>query len=256
VGYHHGYAWRVIGRRDGTLASCGRDSQVRAWPGESRTLGLGSITALVEDSRARLWCGTRSGLIARLDDTGVRIAERDVGAVLAIAADASGIVAATARGEVIAIAHDGRARWTRHAHVGWAWNVVPHRSGVLSCGEDGRIVATDADGATRVLANLGVPLRALAARGDVIVAGDTDGMLHVSCGDTHASWRAHKTAVTSIVALDDGAIVSASEDGRVVRWTGECGEVIAALDNFVTSLAVLPGGALVCAGYDGAIRRL
>ncbi len=67
--------------------------------------------------------------------------------------------------------------------------------------------------------------------------------------------RAHAAAITSLSAAADGTLVSSSEDGRVVRWAGERGELVATADDFVSSLAA-DGAGRVCAGYDGAIRRL
>jgi hypothetical protein len=186
----------------------------------------------------------------------VRIVDRDLGAVLAIAIDEAGVIAATARGELVAVRYDGTPRWTRAVHAGWAWALAAVAGGIASCGDDGRVVVADARGATRVIAELGVPCRALAALpSSALIAGDTTGAVHAITAAPVARWRAHAAAITSLVALGDGTFASSSEDGRVMRWTGERGELAAASDDFVTSLAVDPAG-LVCAGYDGAIRRI
>ena len=246
IGRHRGYVWRVIACRDGSIASAGRDGCIRRWPAASTAdFGRGSIMALAEAVDGTLWAGTRSGCVL----AGDREIASELGAVLALARDELGVVAATAHGELVAFTHDGSRRWTTHVHDGWAWAVAPHSGGLASVGDDGRLAHTDALGHTRTLRSLGVPCRALTALADgTLVAGDRDGRLHGG-GDDHA----HSAAVTSLCALGAG-FASAGEDGRVRRWPA--GELIASCADYVTSLAVDDRGGLVAAGYDGAVRRL
>jgi 2OG-Fe(II) oxygenase superfamily len=259
---HAGYAWRAIACRDGSIASVGRDGCVRRWNG-SLPLGLGSITAIAEDEHGALWCGTRSGAIVRVGVPNVTVRDRcmdarvvatELGAVLAIACDRAGVVASTARGELVAFGFDGAPRWTRAVHAGWAWCATPHPLGIASCGEDGRIAITASDGTTtRSLAQLGVACRALVHMpSGALVVGDTHGSLHV-VSSTITTWVAHAAAITS-VALDGDTIVSSSEDGRVMRWTGTRGDLVTTASDFVTSVTVDRDG-LVCAGYDGTVWR-
>ena len=248
IGRHRGYVWRVIACRDRSLASTGRDGCIRRWSAAGATstaLGRGSILALAEGLDGSLWVGTRSGAVL----VGGREIASELGAVLALARDELGMVAATAHGELVGFAHDGTRRWTTRAHDGWAWALAPHSGGLASVGDDGRLAHTDALGHTRTLRSLDAPCRALTALADgTLIAGDRHGRLHGFRGEL-----AHSAAVTSLCAVGSG-FASAGEDGRVRCWP--TGEVVATCADYVTSLAVDGGGGLVAAGYDGALRRL
>lgn len=260
IGRHRGYVWRVIACRDGSLASAGRDGCIRRWSSRGATctpLDRGSILALVEDRRGTLWSGTRSGCVL----AGDREIARDLGAVLALACDEAGVVAATAHGMLTAFTSSGERRWTSPAHAGWAWAVAPHSGGVASTGDDGRIAHTDAHGKTRTLRELDAPCRTLVALTDgTLIAGDRHGCVqrgHAHDARAHDArahdGRAHDAAITSLCAVGDG-FVSAGEDGRVRRWPG--GAELARFTDHVTCLAVDGSGTLVAGGYDGALRRL
>jgi len=269
IGRHRGYAWRVITCRDGSLASSGRDGMVRRWNRAGRdgmvrrwnraareyALGAGSVTVLVEDARVRLWCGTRSGLIAMIEgDTITRVTD-DVGAVLGACAIGERVVLATSRGQLLAFDAPGAPTWNATAHVGWAWCVTAVGESFASCGEDGQIALTSPRGHTRSFAELGVPLRVIAPVRDGLLVGDTRGWLHRIGreGDISASIRAHDGAITSLVVAADGTWVTASEDGYVKRWRDHQPVAATKVGDFVTSVAIDARGQIVCAGYDGAI---
>lgn len=260
VGRHRGYAWRVIARRDGTLASSGRDGTVRHWGRHraSHDLHAGSVTALVEDARERLWCGTRAGAVFVIDrDQVPRIAD-DLGAVLAGCAAGDLVILATSRGTLVA--YDTAPAvpvWAAAAHAGWAWSVIAIGGSFASCGEDGRIAITDRRGRTRTFAELGVPLRAIAADRTTLIAGDTRGWLHRldHAGDILASIRAHDGAITCAAIAPDQTWLTGSEDGTVKRWRDGHEVSSSRGGDFITSIAIDARGDIVCSDYTGAIWR-
>jgi len=256
IGRHRGYAWAVIGCRDGTIASSGRDGVVRRWPGVETDLRSGSVTTISEAADLRVWCGTRAGMIVTLAEAAKPVDE-GLGAVLDSAGAGSLVAFSTARGELRAY-HAGRRAlvWSRQAHDGWAWSVTPHRGAFVSCGHDGRVQSIDLQGSARTLATLDVPLRVIASAGERLEAGDERGWIHTLGVDgvVLASRRAHAGPITAL-AHTAGSLFSAGEDGVVKQWRGAQMTVVRQLRDYVTSLAVV-GGALIVAGYDGAIRRI
>jgi WD40 repeat protein len=259
IGRHRGYAWRVIACRDGSLMSSGRDGTVRRWGRAPRTvdLGAGSVTVLVEDARGRIWCGTRSGAAFVIDGDGVTRVADDVGAVLGGCADGERVVLATARGALLAFDAPRAPVWSARAHIGWAWAVALAGESLASCGEDGRIAITDPAGRTRTLAELGAPLRVIAAAPGGLLVGDTRGWLHrvSGHGEPLATLRAHDAAITGLALAPDGTTVTASEDGHVKRWRDQALVASARAADFVTSVALDARGEVIYAGYDGKIRR-
>lgn len=256
IGRHLGYAWGAVACPGGDVASCGRDGVVRRWRGGAQVaahdLAAGSVTALAPDRRGRLWCGTRSGVLAVIDGDRLAVVSEGLGAVLGAAAlPGGGVVVGTSGGEVLAFDEGGPPRRV-HAHDGWAWGVAAD-GGVVSCGSDGRVLR---DG--RQIAALGQPARAVAAlRGGELLVGTADGAVHRLRGDDRARWQAHEGAVTCLASSpgEGDAWASGSEDGTVALWRGD--RLVGRLPprrDFVTSVAFTPGGALLSAGYDGAIR--
>jgi hypothetical protein len=263
VGRHRGYAWRVVVCRDGTLASSGRDGTIRRWGPAPRTyaLGAGSVTTLVEDTRGRLWAGTRSGVLAREAEHRFTHAAAEVGAVLGGCAwpgRDGGVVFATSRGTLVGVDGDGRVDQAIAAHRGWAWTVSAYGDALLSCGEDGRVALHDGRAQPRTLAELPHGLRALAVIGRDILVGDTRGWLFRlgADGEVIASRRAHAAAITAVAVGPDGDWVTSSEDGRIIRWRAGQPSATTTAPDFVTSVAVDRAGVIACAGYDGAIWRV
>ena len=259
VGMHRGYAWQAIALGSGDVASTGRDGSVRRWRTSGATcleLGAGSITCLAEDARGALWCGSRAGELYRIvgdPPRATRVAS-GLAAITGAARSGDRIAVTTSAGEVVVV--DGDVLATYSVHAGWAWGLAARGDGWLSCGHDGRIVRVR-DG-VREWAELGVPLRAIAATASRTVAGDERGWVHWlgRDGDVVRSVRAHTAAITSL-AIHQDRVVSASEDGTVKAWSGDGdGDVLLATDDFVTSVAFAADGRVISAGYDGAVRRL
>jgi WD40 repeat protein len=252
IGRHRGYAWRAIACRDGSIASSGRDGTVRRWidrqPAAVHDLAAGSVTALVEAADGRLWCGTRSGRVAVIDGPRVSTVHDGGAAVLAIAALPGGVAAATAHGELVELDGTAALRITR-AHDGWVWAVAIRR-GVVSCGDDGRVIE-----AGRLLAAVDPPARALAVLpSGALLVGTADGAIHRLDGAAHARWPAHAAAITSLAVSPTGAWASSAEDGAVKLWRGD--RLVRALPvrgDFVTSVAFRRDGGLIATGYDGVV---
>lgn len=260
LGRHRGYAWRVVARRDGSVASSGRDGAVRVWRSGApahHQVAAGSVTALAEDDAGALWAGTRDGALLRLGEASpVQTGE---GAILSLVArGGGGVLAATSRGELLEATSAGVTR-RRRVHEGWAWCVASVGARSASVGEDGELVFCDGQ---RVA--LGEPLRAVAARSaEVWLVGGRDGMIYQlrGCrpgrggGARRELVRGHTAAVTCLAASPDGRHwASASEDGSVKLWRD------AALvwqaprrADFATSVAFASSRELVAAGYDGAV---
>lgn len=257
VGRHRGYAWRVIACRDRSLASSGRDGTVRRWGSPAlHELGAGSVTTLVEDAHSRLWCGTRSGAVFVIDREQVTRIGDDLGAVLGGCASGDHVILATSRGTLVAYdTAKGVPAWMSAAHDGWAWSVIALGESFASCGEDGRIAVTDRRGQTRTFAELGVPLRAIAADRATLIAGDMRGWLHRldHAGDILASTRAHDAAITCAAIAPDLTWVTGSEDGRVKRWRDGREVSSRSSGDFITSVAIDARGDIVCSDYSGAI---
>jgi len=253
IGRHRGYAWRVIACRDGSVASGGRDGTVRRWR-DRRAIGVhdlaaGSVTALAETADRRLWCGTRSGRVAVIAGDQVSTVYDAASAVLAAAAlPGGGIVVATAHGDLVELDGTAPPRIAR-VHDGWAWAVAIRR-GVVSCGDDGRVVE-----AGHPLAALDRPARAVAVlRSGALVVGTSDGAIHRLDGAGHARWPAHRAAITGLAVSPTGDWASSAEDGTVKRWRGDAlVHTTPARDDFATSVAFDAGGALIATGYDGVV---
>lgn len=275
LGRHQGYAWRVIALRGAqapaALASAGRDGAVRLWrrgaaPGVHQ-VAEGSVTALAESDDGALWCGTRAGELLRLTSPGqpgaaIQVVQRELGAVLALAARGPGVVAATASGQLVELtAPDATPRVTAR-HAGWAWAVLADGAALWSCGADGVV----RDGA-RVLARLGAAARTLTAAAGpgsagALLVGAEDGQLHqlqprASGGAPTTSWRAHDAAVTGLATSARGEVASCSEDGTVKLWRGSALVWSSApRPDFITSVAFAADGALFATGYDGAVFQV
>lgn len=242
---HRDYALRASACRDGSIASAGRDGTVRR---DSAIYDLrdGSITTLTEGPDGGLWCGSRAGALHRIVDGRVTRVRDGIGAVLASATAGELVVFTTAREQILT-----PDAWVIDAHDGWDRGICAHRDGFASCGNDGRVILVD-EGRARELAQLAAPLRTIASDGELLHVGDHGGWVHTLTrdGSTLRSRRTHAAAVTSL-AIVDGDVVSAGEDGFVKRSD----VVLAELRDFVASVAVSPRG-LVVAGYDGAVRLL
>ena len=261
---HRGYAWHAIVCRDGSIASAGRDGTVHirregATSADATIdLGAGSVTRLVEAQDGRLWCGTRAGTLFVIEGLRATPIAHELGAILDLAAaPGGGVVAATALGELVALERNGAIAWRTRAHEGWAWSVVPDATGYLSSGHAGRLVAVDETGNATELARLDAPARALALVGNELWVGDTHGAIHRigRDGRVHATWNAHRGAITGIAVRRDGLVMSGAEDGCVRVWSSStCISTLNAGD-FVTSVAEDRDGRIVCASYDGAIYR-
>ncbi len=263
-GRHRGYAWRVIHRRDGTLASAGRDGTVRGWGAAgalwAHDLGAGSVTALAEAADGALWCGTRAGALVRIAPGrgagAPTVIADDLGAVLAATALGDRVVVATSRGRLHAWTATGAPAWAVGAHTGWAWAVAADGARVISCGDDGRVIATAPDGRAHTLAAFARPLRAVAAGAAGVLVGAADGAVDLLApdGERTGGWRAHAAALTAVAAAPDGSWLTAGEDGWVRRWRAGRAVAAAASPDIVSSVAVAGAGRVAWTAYDGVIR--
>jgi WD40 repeat protein len=103
---------------------------------------------------------------------------------------------------------------------------------------------------------------AFAADGTRIACGDSSGAIHVwntRSRQLASSLTGHTEPVTALVPLADGTVLSAADDGQILRW-----DLAAAVDggeapdthaDCVSGLAMHPaGGHAVSAGHDGTVR--
>jgi hypothetical protein len=226
---HRGYAWRVIARAGGTLASSGRDGTVREWLDGAQLavhhVAAGSVTALCERAGV-LWFGTRAGVVAPIGGVDVDVG----GAVLDLAPSRYGVVAALSTGEVVAVDTSVRAR--RRVHAGWAWGVATLGDRVWSCGDDERAIAVRADGALLVGD----------AGGGVTWIGRPRRVLHAG-------------AVTSVAFGPGERWASGGEDGVVVVLDGDRELARHVSADFVRSVTFTADGAVAWCGYDGVVCR-
>ncbi len=241
---HHGYVWRAIVRRDGSIASAGRDGTVRTAT-KVHHLGTSSVIALCEDTRARLWCGTRDGRIAIIDGDALHRHTQHQSAILSLACNTRGEVAATtANGMLIA------TRALEHHHDGWAWAVTALGDTFATCGADGRVIVD-----SKTVHRFERPLRSITSDGpSTLIIGDELGFVHrleVTTGRL-ATFKAHDGAVTSL-AVHGALWASASEDQRARLWSGTDLVREFRSTDFLTSVAFTSIGELVWAGYDGHV---
>src|SRR5690606_14549730 len=135
-GRHDGYVWRVLERRDGTIVSAGRDGTLRSGHEILYQTNDGSITALAEDPRSRLWLGHRSGTL-RCPEMSLDIPCG--AAILDLAALACGTVAAALASGDLLLATDHAPVTRIPAHSGWAWSLAQTPAALFSAGEDGAL---------------------------------------------------------------------------------------------------------------------
>lgn len=261
------YVFSLVARRDGTLAAGTREGRVLclARTGEGLvarlrvSVGPSSVTALAEDAAGRLFAGTRSGVVHRLDEDGTTEAWSTESAVTALAPLGDGVLAATAGG-AIACLGPGGARVVATL-PGWAWSLA---APTPTSTDRRTFVATDAGLFALDEANLhatqlsAAPCRTVArTRVGAVFTGDAHGALRrLGSG---AVLAAHAGAVTALLADGDG-FVSAGEDGTLVHVA--CPDTAAprivaghaAHDDFVHALAHANGGTIASAGYDGTVR--
>lgn len=256
---HTGYVWSVVARRDGGLASGGRDCTVRLWEPRGGDEGwragavlrghAASVTALAEDAAGGLWSGSRDRSVRRWgpDGTGTPVGAH-AGAVLALCALPDGRVASGgADGAVRLWGADGTAGPVLRGHAGWVWGLAAVRTGgggwaLASGGEDGTVRLWDvrgregAQGGERARVPAGAPVRALAALADgTLAAGGADG--------TVAVWAPGGALQEASQGASQGALPEALQE--VARRRVHAGAV--------TALAPAGVGGLASGGEDGAV---
>jgi hypothetical protein len=263
---HRGYVWALAARGQ-QLLSAGRDRRLCVWR-QGRLVGAAhdaheaSITCLAVGRTGSLASGSRDQTVACWELDGDTLVPRwrarpHAGAVLSVVWSGDGVVSAGADGRAVWL-RDGAVVAAAQLHSGWAWQLAACAGGVLSVGEDGRLVHGTPRGVQASHA-LGVgPLRALLVLDEArVVVGGLDGRLHVvrvADGAVRATWAGHAGAVTCLGLRADGALLSGGEDDRAVCW-GADGELSRAREvrvhqDFVRAVCA-DGAGWASAGYDG-----
>jgi predicted 2-oxoglutarate/Fe(II)-dependent dioxygenase YbiX len=246
---HDGYAW-CLAEHDFGLASGGRDGTIRRWaldgaPLERTQVAGGSVTALASLGRTLAY-GTRSGVVGTLDGgSWARLRT----AVVALRGCGRGVVAAAADGCIHFISPSSHRAVT--AHRGWVWAVHVLPQGVISGGDDGRVLLHG--GEAREVAVFDHSVRSVSGALDRLVVGDASGAIHVIGPDRVQSVRPHASAVTSVAVTAD-RVLSASEDGRVLLHSAGGATLLHAGDDFVREVVALKNGGVAWTGYDGRVH--
>ena len=264
---HTGYVWALAQFADGTLVSGSRDKTIVVWkqrrPVQSLTYHRASVTSLATNGET-LWSGSRDRHLAiwRKTTSGfekVRSFQAHDGAVLSLTTLADGSVLSTG-------ADDAARLWSKSGELrrtwktgSWPWSGLQR--------PDGRFLVGCDDGSLRLLsghsqesstwqcAPAGITSVALSA--GVVLAGCQDGAIrrYQTHGRELSSWSAHRGPVTSLLVLDDGRVVSGSEDDGVRVWKEGKSLELVRHDDFVRALCLSKGeSSLVTASYDGSIR--
>jgi len=256
AGAHLGYVWRVRARRDGGLITASRDKSIAGWSAslvrDAEYLGHeASALDVVEDDCGRWWSVSRDGT-ARCWQGGRAVVSVPVSrdALICVTSVGDGQVAVgDARGSMTIVGDAGVVRRWR-AHDAWVW-AVAFDGALHTASDDGVVKRWSVLGALESQWRVNLPVRALAVCNGLMVAGDAEGNVRTptSC------FKAHDGGVTDLAFVDDGRVVTASEDGWARVWNLNSAELLGAHrhQNFVRSVAVLRDGRIASASYDGTV---
>jgi len=131
--------------------------------------------------------------------------------------------------------------------------------GMVTGGQDGRIVVWNADGEPRELGRHGGPVASLVLSADsrpvASASGDGTARLTPLDGSAYRSLTGHQGNVNAVAFLPDGRAVTAGYDATLRIWPLQDGpaEVIP-VNAPLNALAVMSDGTIVAAGVDGRLR--
>lgn len=273
---HWGYVFCLAALADGRVLSGGRDGRILLHSAEGTdhrllgshrqsVLGLavwpdGCVASVGRDQQFALYAADNDQMLPRV--------QAHAGAALCVLALAADRWVTGGADHTIAVwqLRGGRlhetSRW--RGHVGWVWNLCALSGGrIASVGEDGRLCLWQASGRLSATLALDVPLRAVCALPDVdaLVFGDAAGRLHRVRVSARAGWQlersvqAHDAQLRQIRADPHGGLLSAAEDGRILRWSTDL-QLLRALPRrmgFATDVLRTANGVLVSAGYAGGV---
>lgn len=270
---HQGYVWTLAQALDGTVASGGRDTFIRLWTPDGRSMGQlsghrqsvlglaalpdGGLASISRDGDLRLW----DLRVRRCTHTVV--AHQGSGLCVTALRD-GGLATGGADAAVRLWQADGQPIGTLAGHEGWVWSVAElDGDRLVSASEDGtlRVWARETRRCLQVLQG-DAPLRDVAALPDGrLVSGDIEGRLIVWQPDGDA-WqpvravRAHMAAVRRVRPAGPGLLATAGEDNRACLWRLADLQRLAESRhaNFVTDVLPMTDASLSCA-YDGRIVR-
>lgn len=264
---HTGYVWALAQFPDGILVSGSRDKSILVWKRrravQRLTYHQASVTCLATNGET-LWSGSRDRHLSIWRKTKscferVRSFQAHEGAVLSLSTLVDGSVLSTG-------ADDTAKLWSRSGELrriwktgSWPWSGLQR--------PDGRFLVGCDDGSLRVLSvhsqessiwqRAPAGIASVALSGEVVLAGCQDGSIrrYQTHGRELFSWSAHRGPVTSLLVLDDGRVMSGSEDDGVRVWSEGKSLELVRHDDFVRALCLSKGeSCLVTASYDGSIR--
>lgn len=224
-------------------------------------LSEGRVVTGGYDGRLLLWEASTAGMTSRQVDA-------HDGVVYTVAALPDGRIASGSADRSVRLANPvGTDPPTDlGCHDGWVMSVA----GLA----DGRVVSGGRDGKVRVWdPAAGAPSRAPSQDRTIgtltgtpsgrLVAGDSEGRLFVWWSTRRVfelpTVGGHTDWIRAIVALDDGRVISAGDDGRILRWDPELPqsgpEVIAESDGGrIAALGLLPDGRILSGDDLGRLR--
>ena len=264
---HTGYVWALAQFADGVLVSGSRDKSIVVWrqrrPIQRLRYHRASVTCLSTNGES-LWSGSRDRQVVIWQKTTAgfrreKSFQAHQGAVLSLSTLVDGSVLSTG-------ADDTAKLWSRRGELRKIWKTGTWPWAALQL-PDGRFLVGCDDGALQLLSahseepstwnSAAAGVTSVALSGEVVLAGCKDGSIRlyqIHGRELHA-WSGHRGPVTSLLALDDGRVISGSEDDGVRVWSnGESRELVRHED-FVRALCLSKGeSSLVTASYDGSIR--
>lgn len=131
--------------------------------------------------------------------------------------------------------------------------------GMVTGGQDGRIVVWSADGEPRELGRHDGPVASLVLSADkaIVATASWDGTARLTPldGSKYRSLTGHQGNVNAVGFLPDGRVVTAGYDATLRIWPLQDGpaEVIP-VNAPLNALAILRDGTIVAAGVDGRLR--
>lgn len=236
----------LMGSRDGGVRWLREDLTIE----RKHLVGDSSVMCLAERGE-RLWAGTRSGMLVRVDGEQMTAQVAHDGALLAMVTYGDALVTSGADGHLRFWNADGVLVRDEVIAHSWVRRLATHAGGIVAACEDGSLLFWR-DGRIVAVKRYDAPLRALAASSRGVLVGSADGRAHrwsAECAAEGRSLHLHEGPVMALLWHGD-EFFSGGEDGAVIRTRGAQSALLVRHTDFVQALAVTSAG-LWSAGYAG-----